>query len=167
MSIVSVDFFGTLNENADFWQEFLKFIMLEGHKVYVISGPWPKDIEEKLTSGGYKREIHWTGTVSLLHFMHKAGWGCWYDENHDSWYSQEAPWWLAKAEICKKLGCRIHFDSDIRFAKSFEKIATRFINTTGEIGKEQICKWHNELKMANTFEDYDECSWMGQHFVPM
>ena len=167
MSVISVDFFGTLNENAGFWQEFLKYIILEGHRVYVISGPWPKDIEEKLESGKYKKGIHYTNVISLLHRMHLAGWGCWFDDVHGSWYSNEAAWWADKAEICEELGCKIHFDSDARFSHAFRRVATRFISTVGSNGKEQIRKWHNDLKLSNTFDDYDEYAWMGQHFVPM
>jgi hypothetical protein len=168
MSIIGIDFFGTLDKNTAFWKELLKFVMLEGHKVYVISGPWPKELAQKLESAGYKRKIHWTGAISLLHYMHQAGWGCWYDEMHDSWYSQETPWWPAKAHICKKLGCQMHLDSDMRFGAAFQTTATRFIDTTSDNGKQQINKWYNTLKAANTFEEWgDEYSWMGQQFVPM
>jgi len=163
MSIISVDYFGTLNSNPEFWREFLELIMLEGHKVYVISGPWQKELKERLEAIGYKDGEHFTNTCSLLQHLHMSGYDVWHDEDHDSWYSQKTPWWLAKAEICKELGCSIHFDSDIRFANAFQNIATRFIHTIAENGKQQVSRWFNELKLANTFED----DWMGMQFVPM
>jgi len=168
MAIISVDFYGTLNQNADFWQEFMKYLILEGHKIYVISGPWPKELSGKLEYGGYKRRIHWNAVYSVLDHLSRSGREVWLDEEHDTWYSEEAPWWFAKAQICKKLGCQIHFDSDKRFAPAFSSIATRFVNTTNEEDKAGINVWFKKLKLANTYEDWgDEYSWMGQHFVPM
>jgi len=170
MSNISIDFFGTLDQNADFWQEFMKFLILEGHKIYVISGPWPKEIIEKLEWSGFKEDVHWNKVFSVLDYMSKSGFEVWYDEDHDSWYSQEVPWWFSKSRICEKAGVQIHLDSDKRFAPSFKSIATRFIDTTSADDKEQIRTWHRDLKAANTFCDWgDEEYWMNVAggFVPM
>ena len=156
MAIISVDFYGNLNTDADFWQEFLGFAVQEGHKIYVISGPWPNDIYAKLGWGGYKHKIHFHEVFSVLDYLSKDGYGCWFDEDHDTWYSDEFMWWDAKAKICKAQSVNIHLDSDNRFAPAFENIPTRFLHTESKAGKNRLLEWANELKQRNTYDDWDD-----------
>jgi len=92
----------------------------------------------------------------------------WYDEDHDSWYSAESPWWRAKARICKNNGISLHLDSDDRFAEAFKTVPTRFVDIGKDPGKDLLRKWYNELKQANTYEDFeDEYMYMMGGYVPM
>jgi hypothetical protein len=160
MSNISVDWFGNLDKYGGFWQELLKFAILEGHKVYIISGPWPNDLEKRLDANGYKLEIHYHGIFSILQTLHELGLGVWLDEDHDSWFSMEAAWWAAKAFICEKQNIALHLDSDLRFARGFNEIATRFIHTESKKGERLIKAWKNSLKLSNTYEDWgDDMAW--------
>ena len=173
MPTLSIDYYGSLNKNATFWQELLKYVKLEGIKVYVMSGNWPKYISEKLTHEGYVEEIHYDSVASVLSHLSSKGLDTWLDEEHDSWYSEESAWWDAKASLCKELGCQIHFDSDIRFAKAFVGQPMRFVHTGNQKGMAQIRAWHKRLKLANTYYDDDDIyGYGGLHgmmsgFVPM
>ena len=156
MPIISIDFFGSLNKKPVFWRELLKFAKLEGTKIYVISGPWQKDIVEKLEFSGYTREVHYDSVYSILSHLGGKGLDTWFDEDHDSWYSEKNDWWNAKAEICRKINCQTHFDSDIRFAKAFESIPTRFVHIEDEGSKCLINQWRKDLFEANTFDDWED-----------
>lgn len=168
MPLISIDYFGSLNIRPLFWQDLLKFAKLEGIKVCVISGLWQKDLVEKLEFGGFTREIHYDTVYSILSHLSNKGLETWFDEDHDSWYSDKIGWWHAKAEICQKIGCQVHFDSDVRFADAFRNIATRFIYTGDKNNKNLIGQWRKDLESANTFDDWgdDYMSMMGG-FVPM
>jgi len=160
MKTISVDFFGTLNNNSEFWKELLKFVILESIHVYVISGPWPEKIKTALEFLGFKQDIHYDGVYSILTHLSGKGLNVQFDENTDSWFTEEENWWAAKAEICRKVGSHIHFDSDMKFAKSFRAVPTRFIHTASDPGKTLIEEWHEELKSANTYDDWDEYTYM-------
>lgn len=170
---ISIDFYGSLSKNATFWQELLKYVKLEGIKVYVISGNWPKYISDRLEHEGYIKKIHYDHVVSILSHLSARGLDTWLDEEHDSWYSEENAWWDAKAALCETLGCQTHFDSDIRFAKAFFGRPTRFVHTGNKKGMSQIRAWHKRLKLANTYYDDDDmygCGVLGgmmSGFVPM
>ena len=157
MNIISVGFYGSLNSNTVFWRELLKYVKLEGIKVCVISEPGPEAIMEKLESSGYTKEVHYDSAFSILSLMTAKGMDIWFDEVRESWHTQEDAWWAAKAEICRKIRSKIHFDNDNRFARAFEYIPTRFVHTDSKPGSELIVKWRDKLKMANTWndEDYD------------
>lgn len=165
MANISIDFFGTLNEDADVWQDFMKYLM-EDHKIYVVSGPWPKDLEEKLRFGGYKKNIHYTGIFSILDYLSKGGWGVWFDEDHDSWYSHETAWWVAKAQICQNNQIALHVDSDIRHAKAFNRVSTRFVHLNSPEGENLLAKWYRDVKNAALYDWEDEYAYMSG-FVPM
>jgi hypothetical protein len=168
MAIISVDFFGNLNADADFWQEFLGYVVEEGHKIYVISGPWPNRLGELLTQGRYIVDKHYHAGYSILSHLSKKGHHFWFDEDHDSWYSHEYDWWKAKAEICQMHNVSLHLDSDNRFAPAFRGIPTRFLHTESEAGKNRLLEWANELKQRNTYEDWeDEYMYMMGVIVPM
>ena len=171
MAIISVDFFGNLNKDQDFWQELLKYARIEGIKVHIISGLWPKELDEKLEYQGYIKKVHYDHTESILSYLNGKGFDTWFDENHDSWYTHSAEWWRAKAKMCEEIGVRIHFDSDNRFRPEFRKVSTRFICTSFADEKSLVKSWHHELKLANTFDDeyLDEYAYMGlgTPIVPM
>jgi len=156
MPIISTDFFGNLNKKPVFWRELLKFAKLEGTKIYVISGLWPKELVEKLEFSGYTRGIHYDGVYSILSHLSKKGLDTWFDEDHDSWYSEKNDWWNAKAEICQEINCQTHFDSDIRFSAAFEDIPTRFIYTEDEHNRSLVNQWRKDLFEANTFDDWED-----------
>ena len=155
MPSISIDYFGNLSKDATFWQEMLKFVKEEGIKVSVISGLWKAELVKKLEHNGYIHEIHFDNVYSILSYLHHDGQDTWFDEDHDSWYSGQNEWWDAKAGICKEIGCQIHFDSDIRFAKAFAGIATRFIHTSNESIRKLINQWYKDLKLANTYGDWE------------
>lgn len=158
MSIISIDYFGTLNQRPAFWQEFMKFAKLEGTKINVISGLWEKALTEKLEFSGFTREVHYDSVYSILSHLSKNGIDIWFDENQDSWYSAESAqndWWDAKAEICQEINCKMHFDNDLRFGKAFENVATRFVHTNRNNMK-LIRQWSAALKLANTFDDWED-----------
>lgn len=168
MPLISVDYFGSLSTGPVFWQELLKLVKLEGIKVSVISGPWEKAIVEKLEFSGYTRGIHYDNVCSILSHLGKRGMDTWFNEDHGSWYSTENEWWDAKAEICHKINCQIHFDSDYRFCQAFENIATRFVHIKKENNKQLINQWHKDLKLANTYSDWeDDYMSMFSGMVPM
>jgi len=156
MSIISIDYFGTLDTYPSFWQEVLEYVRLEGMEVYVVSGPWPKDLIEKLEFKGYTRGTHYDKVFSILSHLSGKGLEVWYDEDRDSWQSHGIAWYRSKSEICKKVRSRIHFDSDPRFGPDFKSVPTRFVHTDCKARKAEIEKWHKALKLANTFDDWDE-----------
>lgn len=155
MKVISVDFYDSLDCETDLWKKFLKYVKLEGIKVHIISGPWPSYLDERLEFHGYVRGVHYNSSFSILSHLAAKGLDTWHDEDHDSWYAPEDAWWSAKAEICRILRCQIHFDSDIRFAKSFEDIPTRFVYTRNEVGRYLIKDWLNRLELANTYEGWE------------
>ena len=153
MSVISVDYFGNLDKYSVIWLELLKYVKLEGIKVYIISGPWPNHITNRLEAEGYKRRVHYDDVFSILSHLSLKGLETWFDETHDSWYSDSERWWAAKAEICKEISSQIHFDNDIRFKDAFRHIATRFIHTDCQEGRKQVAAWREKLRLANTFYD--------------
>jgi hypothetical protein len=156
MGNISIDLFGTLDKYGQFWQELTKWAILEGHKIYVLSGLWPNDINRRLEGLGYKRDIHYTGMLSIIQKLKEFGFDYWFDENHDSWYSDNMAWWAAKAEICKDHSIHIHFDNDKKFEPYFGDVATRFIHTESDAGERLLKAWHRDLKLSNTYEDWEE-----------
>ena len=156
MAAISIDFFGNLNEEPVFWKEFLRLVKAERTKIYIISGLWSKDLAEKLESDGYIRKIHYNNIYSILSHLSNKGADVWFDENHDSWYSEKQGWWSAKAEICQKIGSQTHFDNDLRFAPEFGNIATRFVHTLNPDNRKLINRWHKDLKY-NDWEDNFMC----------
>jgi len=156
MKIISVDFFGTLNQNEDFWKELLKYAKLEGIQVCVISGPWEPTLFDMLEFLGYTEKVHFDRVFSILGHLTNKGLDTWFDETDETWHSDAKAWWYTKAEICKRIGSHIHFDSNSRFGEHFKNIPTRFVHTTSEPGKGLIKEWHKGLKLANTFDDWDE-----------
>jgi len=171
MPSISIDYYGTLNKNTAFWKELLKYVKLEGIKVYIISGNWPSYIKGRLENEGYISEVHYDHVYSILGYLSSKGIDTWLDEEHDSWYSNQNDWWNVKAIICKTLNCQIHFDSDIRFGKAFVGQATRFICLDNNKNMSQIQDWHKKLKLANTYYDDDDDFYgtmgMMSGFVPM
>lgn len=166
MSIISIDFYGNLNQDPDFWQKFMGYAVEEGHKIYIIAGPWPKELLEKVEFGGYRRNTHYHAVHSVLEHLSRSGFGCFLDEDHDTWYSDEVEWWRAKAQICKELNVSIHLDSDNRFAPAFKQVPTRFVHTESDTGKSMLRDWYNQLQWRNEYED--EYAYMGMGgFVPM
>lgn len=153
MGIISFDFFGSLARRPIFWREFLKYLKLEGMKIHIISGPWPADLTRRLESHGYKPKIHYDEIHSILTYLSDLGVDTWFDEKHDSWYSDNDAWWVSKAAMCKSISAQIHFDSDLRFGKAFTYIATRFVSTNTNTGRAIAESWHNRLKLANTYGD--------------
>jgi len=166
MKVISVDYFDTLDENTTFWQELLSYAMKEGMKVFVISGPWSKELVNRLDTKGFIRNVHYNKVFSILSHLSGKGLDVWYDEDQDSWNSDSLRWWAAKAEICKKVKSQIHFDSDFRFRPGFREIATRFVHTKDMTQRAAIGDWHRELKLANTYDDWDEYNHiMGGMFI--
>lgn len=155
MPSISIDFFGSLSKNTTFWQELLGYAKEEGTKIHIISGLWQADLKIKLDYNGYIREVHYDSIHSILSYLHSEGLETWFDQDHDSWYSGQNEWWTAKARICQEIGCQIHFDSDIRFAAAFAGIPTRFVHTDNDVNKKLINQWHKDLKLANTYEDWE------------
>lgn len=155
MPTISIDFFGNLSAKPFFWQELLKFAKEDGIKIYVISGPWPDIINRKLTNLGFVRKIHYDGVYSILSHLAGKGLDTWYDEDYDSWYSTRNDWWTAKAEICQDMGCKMHFDNDLRFSTAFENVATRFVHTLNPDNGKLIDQWYRDLKLANTYDDWE------------
>lgn len=167
MPSLSVDFFGNLTSNPLFWKDLLKYVKLEGYKIYVISGLWPDVLMRRLEQEGYKKGDHFDGVFSILSHLSAKGCDTFYDEDHDSWYSNQKEWWEAKAEICQNNRISAHMDNDIRFASSFSRVSTRFIHTANSSKMESLRKWLNSLKPANTFEDHEEAyNIMKTNFVP-
>jgi len=168
MPLISIDFFGNLSKRPIFWRELLKNAKEEGFKVAVISGLWPKDLFAKLEFNGYIREIHYDNVYSILSHLSNKGLETTFDEAHDSWYSCNVGWWTAKAEICQKIGCQTHFDNDARFKLAFEDVTTRFVHTLRQNNARLINQWYNDLKLANTYEEWEDnyMSMMGG-VVPM
>ena len=170
MSIISIDYFGTLSQRPIFWQELMKFAKLEGFKINVISGLWPRYLTEKLEFSGFTREIHYDSVYSVLSCLVQKGIGVWFDEDQDSWYADEEcqdEWWDSKAEICQEIGSKIHFDSDFRFSKAFENVPTRFVHINVD-NMRLIRQWSKDLKSANTFDDWeDDYMSMFSGIVPM
>lgn len=155
MPSLSVDFFGNLTSNPMFWKDLLKHVKLEGYKIYVISGLWPDVLLRRLEENGYKKEIHFDGVFSILSHLSAKGCETFFDEDHDSWYSDKDKWWESKAEICKNNRISVHMDNDIRFAQAFSQIPTRFLHTANSAKMESLRKWLNSLKLSNTFEDHE------------
>ena len=66
MSVISVDFYGSLDRDPLLWKELLKYVKLEGMKVYVVSGPWPDAIIKKLEFREYSKGVHYDNAFSIL-----------------------------------------------------------------------------------------------------
>ena len=167
MSIISIDFFGTLDVYPVFWREMLSYVILEGIKVYVISGPAPNAILSLLKFNGYTPKVHFTNVVSIFSHLAMEGESTWYSEAHDSYRCVEETYWNSKAEICHRLGSQIHFDNDTRFGHAFGKVPTRFVHNAKEPGKALIKEWHNSLKLANAYEEWEEDFMYMNGFFPM
>lgn len=123
----SIDYFGTLDEHNDVWLPFMEHIRKDGVRIHIISGLWPEDLKEKLNYHGFFKDVHYDELHSILHELRELGADTWYDENHDSWYSDKDRWWEIKAEVCKRYQIQTHFDDDARFKPAFKFIPTRFI----------------------------------------
>jgi len=156
MSIITIDFFGTLDKYADFWKEMLGYVMLEGIKIYVISGVMPSELVGRLEELGYSERTHFTEAFSIFTHLSAKGEHIWYSEDHDSYRCSTETYWNSKAEMCKRLGSRIHIDDDVRFKYAFSKVATRFVYNRLDPGKSLIQKWHESLKLANTYTEWED-----------
>ncbi len=156
MNIISIDYFGTLGTYPSFWQELLAHAKSEDMKIYVISGPWPEDLIKQLESKGYIRGTHYDNVFSILSHLSGKGLEVWYDEDRDSWQSHGIAWYRSKSEICQKIRSRIHFDSDPRFGPDFKTVPTRFVHTGCEARKAEIGKWCRDLKLASTYDDWED-----------
>jgi len=125
---LSIDFFGTLNNDYGLWTDFLEEIRRDDIKVHIISGPWKSDLIALLENAGFYKDTHYDHVHSILTYLSSIGADTFYDEGYDSWYSTQEAWWSSKAEICKMNGIQIHLDSDIRFSEAFDNIPTRFVH---------------------------------------
>jgi hypothetical protein len=148
---ISIDFHGSLNR-LDYiypgpiaWKKILKLLMKEGVKVHVISGNWEHELFSLLTKCGYEPGVHYEDMHSVLSSLKSSGIHTWFDENLLSYHADEKTWWLEKAEICKRIGSKIHFDSDDRFADGFKKTATRFVHTMSASGRMVVKGMHDCL----------------------
>lgn len=156
MSVISIDFCGTLDKYAPFWKEMLGYLRQEGIEVYIISGIWPNDLESRLADLGFNRRTHYDGSYSIFGHLSREGISVWFDENQDAWKAEPAIWWNTKAAICEKIHSWIHFDNDMRFKSAFSNIATRFVHLDSDTGKSEIKKWHEQLKLANVYDDWED-----------
>jgi len=156
MQILSIDFFGTLNKDTAFWKEMLGYVKMEGIKVYVISGLWPNELMERLDGLGFNHKSHYDDVSSILAYLTKEGISVWYDEFQDAWKTDRQTWYNSKARICKELHSRVHFDNDIRFKEAFVNVPTRFVHLEDDIIKPKVKTWFDQLKLANTYEDWED-----------
>lgn len=125
---LSIDFYGTLDKNPELWQNFMLLMRAQDTSVCVISGPPKENIEKGLEHLGFIHGVHYGRACSIISDLMAGGNHCWFDEDHDGWYSSEGLWWQHKAIICDRLGISTHIDSDARFGKFFAYIPTRFIH---------------------------------------
>jgi len=167
MQILSIDFFGTLDKDTAFWKEMLGYIRTEGIKVYIVSGLWPKELTERLGSFGFGYDVHYDDVASIFSYLAQESMEVWFDEFQDCWKANSQDWYNAKAKICKKLQSRVHFDNDINFEKAFFNVATRFVHLEDEANKLEIKKWFDQLKLANTYEDWEDDYMFMSGVVPM
>lgn len=155
MSTITVDFYGNLNEDPDFWQPFLEFIKFEGIDIYIVTGPWTADVLNLLDACGYAENVHYDGVLSILDYLYDKDINIWHEERSDTWFANDLAWWGSKAKICKNTNSKIHFDSDIRFSNYFEDVPTRFIHTGNSYYESQMKEWYKILKLANTYDEND------------
>lgn len=150
---LSVDFYGSLTKDPDLWQDFMQGMRLRGNNIYVISGPPRTELERGLEYLGFIHEVHYDGVYSIISDLMDAGQHCWFDEDHDSWYTNEGLWWQRKAIICDRLSVSIHMDSDMRFRNFFRHIPTRFAHIDNRF-LIQIRKISHQMKQEDS--DWDE-----------
>jgi hypothetical protein len=167
MAAISIDFFGTLDEKPEFWREMLGYVMLEGIEVYVISGVMPEELYQLLEYNGYNKKVHFANAFSIFAHMTLTGKDTWYSEDHDSYRCDPSAYWNSKAEMCRKLGVQLHFDNDVRFKHAFGNVATRFIYNRHDPGLALIKEWHNSLKLANTYDEWEDDYMYMSGFHPM
>ena len=155
MSGLSIDFFGTLNNDYGLWTDFLKEIRRDDVKIHVISGPWQTELIDLLDKAGYHKGEHYDYAHSILSYLASIGADTFYDEGYDSWYSTQESWWSAKAEICKLHRIQVHLDSDIRFKDSFIDIPTRFVHIDKSV-RDYIDTITNIMEAEAEDLDYEE-----------
>lgn len=157
MSNIAISYENTISRDVDFWTEYLKYLRLEGHLIYVIGHHLDKELETGLELNGLYHELHFDYTIPIIKYLKNAKEEVTFSEFFDKWRCKKSMvWWGAKARICWENGCIVMFEGEYRYKPHFRDITTRFVLTSNESVQKELKTELIALKAKNDwFEDYD------------
>jgi hypothetical protein len=157
MSNIAISYENTISKNFEFWLDFLKYLRIEGHLIYVIGHKWRESLSDSLEYNGFLLEHHYDVLIPLIEFLKRQGRDIIYSEFFDTWRCRQSIiWWSSKALACNINHCALMLDSDIRYAAFFRNIATRFVDTSDDEVMAHFKTTLTKIKEENEwFEDYD------------
>jgi hypothetical protein len=127
MKSIGVDLHGVLDWDTEYFKKIMRFVILSGNEVFVISGPPTSELKTELDNLGFIQGDHYTEIISIVDYLKSQNVEMWQD-NKGSWWSDEESWWSSKAKICEERSILFMIDNTPKYKPYFDKIGkTGFI----------------------------------------
>jgi hypothetical protein len=155
MTNIAIAYEDVITGETDLWSDFMKYVRLEGHKVYVIGEQWDYNLNDGLEYHGLARDVHFDETISILTALSNRGYDLEFDQEQDRWRCEDMDMWRGiKSMICATNAMAIMIEENELFAKAFEFIPTRLMMVNTPEALIEFTRITRILEEANTWLDH-------------
>ena len=121
---ISFNLYGNLDTHQEVMRPFLSRLKASGNMIFILTGALMAPARAYLESLDYEYDV----IVSLTNYLALKNFPFEYVNNKCVF--PEEIWWGGKAKICEDQGISMHFESNYKYGKYFERLLTRFIFMT-------------------------------------
>lgn len=118
---IGLDIHGVIDKYPQFFKDFSKAMIAEGHEVHIITGQERENAEPTVRAAG----VEFTHFFSVVDYHLNKGTEMWKDEK-DTWWMDKDEWLRTKGDYCKRMSIDIHFDDSVEY-KEFMPSTCGFI----------------------------------------
>jgi len=122
---IGIDLHGVMDAKIEVFKYVTNILMAKGTKIYVVSGPDLRSIQNELRGYGFKQDIHYAGVYSIVDYLKGKGVNMWQSKDK-TWWASDRDWWSAKAEICKEIPVEAMVDDNAGYAGYFRGSGIKF-----------------------------------------
>lgn len=155
---IGIAYEDVISSNPELWADFMKYVRLEGHEVYVIGEIPEYNLRDALDYLKMRHQTHWDRVLSVTAYLTRNGHAVYYDEALDRWRSRdEELWYEVKARLCFRHKISIMFEENPLHFAAFNKIPTRLIDSSNRMDWEMLVYTTNGLKINNSwYKEYED-----------
>jgi len=119
---IGIDLHGVVTDRPEFFKEFTKMLVDNGHEVHIITGPF---LGERLYAEIKKYDLSYTHLFSIASYHQEIGTPMTFDAKGNP-FLNEYLWDKTKGEYCLKHNIDLHFDDSDAYGYFFKTPFARF-----------------------------------------
>lgn len=127
---VGINVHGVITTDPGLWATYLRRMVLDGYRVYIISGPPMVPLMEELTALGLEKGKHFSQVLSVVDFIKHSGIEM-EERTPGHWWTDEETWNSAKGKLCEIHEISLVVDDMAAYEKWMPELTTFVLHTRG------------------------------------